>query len=212
MTSTADSGPGTLRAALGSAANGDTINFSLTYPATITLTSGPLTIGTSLAISGPGAANLFISGNNATTVFLVNGVTATISGITIENGNAGGGWRRNQQRWNADGEQLHLLRQLRQRLRRWRHLQQWHADGEQQHLLRQFRRPRMGGGIDNIATATIINSTFSNNSAVINGQVGGQGGGVFDGGTMTLVNDTFSGNSANTAQGGGAPSGTNTAS
>jgi hypothetical protein len=36
VTSNADSGTGSLRGALASAANGDTIDFSLTYPATIT--------------------------------------------------------------------------------------------------------------------------------------------------------------------------------
>ncbi|MDE3109431.1 MAG: hypothetical protein KGL02_05770, partial [Acidobacteriota bacterium] len=39
VTNTADSGAGSLRAAVASAAPGDTINFSLTYPATITLSS-----------------------------------------------------------------------------------------------------------------------------------------------------------------------------
>lgn len=40
VTSTADSGPGSLRAALAGAASGDTINFAVT--GTITLTSGEL--------------------------------------------------------------------------------------------------------------------------------------------------------------------------
>ena len=202
VTSTGDSGTGTLRAALGSAANGDTINFSLTYPATITLTSGPLTIGTSLAISGPGAANLFISGNNATTVFLVNGVTATISGITIENGNAGGGW----------GGGINNGGTLTVSNSTFSGNSATFGGGIFNNSTLTIRDSTFsdnsasggwGGGIANIATATIINSTLSNNSAVISGQVGGQGGGVYDGGTMTLVNDTFYGNSANTAQGGG---------
>ena len=43
VTSTADSGTGSLRAALALATSGsDTINFGLTYPATITLTSDEL--------------------------------------------------------------------------------------------------------------------------------------------------------------------------
>jgi hypothetical protein len=88
VTSTTDSGTGSLRAALGMAANGDTIDFSLAYPATITLTSGQLRIVTSVTISGPGPANLFISGSGEIfgVFYVTSGITATISGVTIENG------------------------------------------------------------------------------------------------------------------------------
>src|SRR5216684_934360 len=67
---TNDSGSGSLRDAVASAASGDTINFNLAYPATITLGS-TLTIGTNLTISGPGASNLAISGGGAVRVFSV---------------------------------------------------------------------------------------------------------------------------------------------
>jgi hypothetical protein len=54
-----------LRYAVNNAASDDTVNFNLTYPATIALTctNGPLVISTNVTISGPGAANLAISGN-----------------------------------------------------------------------------------------------------------------------------------------------------
>src|SRR4051812_25576385 len=68
VTNTNDSGAGSLRDAIGGASPGDMINFSLAYPATITLAS-TLAIGTSLMINGPGAANLAISGNNLVQVF-----------------------------------------------------------------------------------------------------------------------------------------------
>src|SRR3954447_23396199 len=64
VASNADSGPGTLRAAIAVAGNNDTINFALSYPATITLTTGELLVPGNLTISGPGAANLTVSGNN----------------------------------------------------------------------------------------------------------------------------------------------------
>ncbi len=90
VTSTADSGTGSLRAAIGMAANGDMINFNLTYPATITLTSGYLEISTDVTITGPGAANLIISGGKTSQAFQVDstvtGVGAAISGVTIQNG------------------------------------------------------------------------------------------------------------------------------
>jgi hypothetical protein len=43
VTNTSDSGAGSLRGCIASAASGDTINFSLASPATITLTTGVLT-------------------------------------------------------------------------------------------------------------------------------------------------------------------------
>jgi CSLREA domain-containing protein len=60
---------------------------------------------------------------------------------------------------------------------------------------------RSGGAIDNAATATVTNSTFSSNSAVSPGF----GGGINNetGGMLTVTNSTFSGNSAPSATGGG---------
>ena len=69
VTNTADSGPGSLRDAIATAAPGDTINFSVQTPVPITLTSGELLINKNLTISGPGASSLAISGNNASRVF-----------------------------------------------------------------------------------------------------------------------------------------------
>jgi hypothetical protein len=85
---------GTLRYWLANAASGDTIVFSVTGTITLDCTDpgdGPLVISQNLTISGPGAANLAISGGlpsaYACQVFVVNtAVTATISGVTIENG------------------------------------------------------------------------------------------------------------------------------
>ena len=51
VTSTADSGAGSLRAALASAADGDTIDFSVT--GTVLLTSGKLAISHNLPSSAP---------------------------------------------------------------------------------------------------------------------------------------------------------------
>ncbi len=86
VTNLADSGPGTLRAALASAANGDTI--SCTVTGTITLTSGQLNVTNSVAIIGPGPGVLTISGNNASRVFNVTGANVKISGLRIANGRA----------------------------------------------------------------------------------------------------------------------------
>ena len=88
---TLDSGAGSLRATITAAKNGDTIAFAPSLDGqTITLTSGELAISKSLAIEGPGASLLAISGNNAGRIFDISqnqkSVTVTIAGLTIEDG------------------------------------------------------------------------------------------------------------------------------
>jgi uncharacterized repeat protein (TIGR01451 family) len=99
VTNTGDSGPGSLRQAIADALPGDTIEFALAYPATITLTSGELAITKALAIAGPGPDLLALSGNGAGRVFRVDApggveqITVTLSGFTVRDGMAysGGG-------------------------------------------------------------------------------------------------------------------------
>ena len=68
--------------------DGDTINFAVT--GTIALTSGGLPVNKSLTISGPGKDQLSIDGNQASLVFgIFPDKTATISGLTIRNGQSG---------------------------------------------------------------------------------------------------------------------------
>ena len=97
VTNTNDSGAGSLRQALADANDGDTIDFNLTYPATITLTTGQLVVGNSVTISGPGANNLTVDGNANDRVFYISsGKTVTIDGLTVTNGHVAGRqqWRR----------------------------------------------------------------------------------------------------------------------
>jgi hypothetical protein len=166
----ADNGTGSLRTALGLAQNGDTINFDLGSSATITLTSGPLTISTNVTISGPGALSLAISGNNASTVFSVNGgVTAAISGLTIENGNSGvgeGGGINNGGTLTVSNSTLSG------------NTSASNAYG--------------GGAIYNTGTLTVSNSTFSGNTTTSHSV----GSGILNGGTVTVSNSTFSGNTS----------------
>jgi hypothetical protein len=94
VTNCNDSGTGSLRQAVLDAASGDTISFSLSPLCSgITLASS-IIIAQDLTINGPGANALSVSGNNAVEVFHVDsGVTAKISGLTIEKGSSpyGGG-------------------------------------------------------------------------------------------------------------------------
>jgi Bacterial Ig-like domain (group 3)/MBG domain (YGX type) len=88
VSSTADSGSGTLRACITSAGSGDTIDITAT--GTITLASALPAIATNLTITGPGANQLTISGNNLYGVFTISSGTVNISGLTIANGYANG--------------------------------------------------------------------------------------------------------------------------
>src|SRR6266536_2125958 len=90
---TNDSDAGSLRQALADAVDGDTINFdSLLNGQTITLTSGELLVDKSITINGPGSDNLTVAGSGFSRVFHVSsGVSATIAGLTITNGD-GGDW------------------------------------------------------------------------------------------------------------------------
>ncbi len=74
------------------AQNGDQIVFDDgPHGQTITPTSGELALGKDLDIKGPGADALTISGNHAGRVFDVSGgVTVTIAGLTIADGEVGG--------------------------------------------------------------------------------------------------------------------------
>ncbi len=89
VTSTADSGPGSLRQAVIDDVGGvEPIIFdpSLTGQ-TITLGSGPIEINHNVTIIGLGANDLTISGTNNTEIFKIDpGATASISGVTLANG------------------------------------------------------------------------------------------------------------------------------
>lgn len=91
VTTTADSGPGSLRDALQTATPGRTITFAVT--GTITLASPLPPIRVPLSIAGPGAANLTLSGADAWRVLFVDaaGASVTISDLDIAQGLARGG-------------------------------------------------------------------------------------------------------------------------
>ena len=213
VTNTNDNGAGSLRDAIDNAAPGDTINFNLTYPATITLSS-TLPIGTSLTISGPGASNLAVSGGGSVQVFSIgSGVTATISGVTIKNGSAPfGGGISNEGTLTISDSALSGNR----------------ATGEGGGIFNgsgltvnnstlSGNSAFDGGGISNLGGVTVTNCTLSGNSAAqfgggisslatsgsvdvtnstLSGNSASVGGGLFSGGLLAVTNGTLSGNSA----------------
>jgi len=92
VTNLADSGVGSLRAAIANANDGDVVSFAVT--GTITNRSGELVIDKSISIQGPGPSTLAISGGNSNRVFNVaGGVTVRLSSLTISDGRARDGIR-----------------------------------------------------------------------------------------------------------------------
>lgn len=215
VTNTDNSGPGSLRDAINNAVGGDTINITAT--GTVLLMAPLLTLNKDLIINGPGANLLTISGEDNGTVFTINvGVVATISGVTITKGNVtgvnGGGIFNagtltllnctiNQNTaacgggvYNEAGAILlvegstfssntggstNAFGGLAPVLQR------------RQPLVASLGAQLVGGGIANLGTATVINSTFSANIAP-------GGGGIYNGvgGLLTLTYGTLTNNLA----------------
>src|SRR5262249_34469259 len=93
VTTLADGGPGSLRAAVTQAdahPGADTIVFSEGLTGMIAPTGGGLDVTDDLKVNGPGAGLLTVSGIHASRVFTVEaGEDVRISGLTIAGGNAG---------------------------------------------------------------------------------------------------------------------------
>jgi Chlamydia polymorphic membrane protein (Chlamydia_PMP) repeat len=181
VSSTDDSGPGSLRAALAGATNGDIID-ATAVAGTITLTSGELPISHSATLLGPGSATLTVSGNHASRVFNVTGTNVTIRGLRIADGQTAG--IDSGMGINAAGGAGSVIT-------------------VRDCVITNNSTTYNGGGIYNNpgVTMTISNCTVSGNSA------GASGGGIDnERATLIVVNSTLSGNSAGSSsygQGGG---------
>jgi subtilisin family serine protease/PKD repeat protein len=182
VTSIADSGAGTLRAALASAADGDTIDAS-GVTGTILLTSGELLVTNSVTILGPGRANLAVNGNHASRVFHIgSAATVTIANLTITNGFASGVFPANEGGgiYNTGPGTLTVSNCT----------------------LSGNSAGDTGGGIFNDhSTLTVNTTTLSSNSASFGGAIYNWGN---DGSaTLTVSNCTLIGNLASNDSGGG---------
>ena len=190
VTSLLDSGPGSLRYEIAQAQSNDTIVFDFgnkkanSTPHTITLTSGELDIKKNLTIQGPGAGLLTVTSTGSydtgSRIFEVDyaGTTASLSGMTISNGNS---YSRNPafgvpSPYDGTGGGVLNFGRLT-------------ISGCTLSGNTAFGGP--GGAIANFGTLAVSACTLSNNITT-----GGQGGGIYTAGTLIVSATTLSGNHA----------------
>jgi hypothetical protein len=182
LSDTGVAGDGSLRGEITAAQAGDTIVFKSGLSGTITLAS-EIAIHSDLTITGPGASQLTISGNNASRVFDVSGGTVTLTGLTIAgglatssapNGSKGGAIYHGGGTLNLSGDVFSGNM----------------ANGTNAGDL------GFGGAILNAsgATLSVTASTFTGNVATGLGK--GRGGAVYNQGTATVTSSTFTNNQA----------------
>ena len=89
VTSTADSGAGSLRQIIAAAAPGDTITFNASLNGQTIYLLSEIVVANNLTITGPGMDLLTISGNTTNRIFNITATTVSISGLTFASGNSG---------------------------------------------------------------------------------------------------------------------------
>jgi len=170
VTTSNDSGPGSLRQAIANAAAGDTITFSLPTSSTITLTT-TLTSTKRLTIDGSAAPGLTVSGNNAVRVFDTT-APLTVKALSISKGKAAGagslGW----------GGGLRSSAAVT--------------------LTNVLFSDNVAGGGQGLAAfgGTIQNTKFISNTATYAGAQGGGGALIMGVGTLTMTGTQFISNTA----------------
>ncbi|QBB69429.1 hypothetical protein ELE36_03015 [Pseudolysobacter antarcticus] len=213
VSSTANSGVGTLRQVILNAAPGDTIVFNLNYPTVIPVTGSELTINKSLTIVGPGPDDLWLDGMSSdTTIFnVLAGATVDISQLGIRNSrgirNAGvltlsyvafqdnltGGAILNTAKLAVSDSIFQGNRSPAS-----------NANGGAIYNVNNAvidrctfvdNQSKNGGAIANNGNMAVNASTFSGNQS--SDTFGGAGGAIRNNGVLTLTNSTLSGNSAN---------------
>jgi len=179
VTNTADSGVGSLRAAIAAASDGDAIQFDAALSGqTITLTSAELVIDKSITISGPGPSVLTVTRDQQALRFgifhVMPGHTVIIEGLAISGGDMDGGIF-NDQATLTIGNCI---------------VSNNFSEGD-------------GGGIRNGGTLTITSTLVRfNRAGYTSGFPTGYGGGISNGGTLEINNSTLDGNTADISGGG----------
>jgi predicted outer membrane repeat protein len=207
VTSLADSGPGTLRAAIQTADSGShsdkyTISFAVTGTIDLLTPLPDLNSSSNITIQGPGASNLTVepaagASFSSAIITVDSGTTASLSGLTIANGNDGGivndgtltvsGCTVSGNSVPVFGGGIYNA-----------------ASGTltvSGGTISDNSAGLIGGGICNFGALAVGGSTVSDNSATnLFANTAGGGiwsGSIFFGATMTVTDCTFSGNTAN---------------
>ncbi|WP_445245377.1 DUF4347 domain-containing protein [Microcoleus sp. OTE_8_concoct_300] len=181
VTNNYDSGPGSLRDAIASAAAGDTINFSSSIGnRKITLSNGQLLIRKDLTIDG-GNRKITISGNNSSRVIRIEGSTnVTLKNLIVANGRVGSD---NQSETTSAGGGI---------------LTGGGSNLTLENCQVNNNVAGFGGGIYTgfRSTTTVINSKFSGNDGSLadNTERGGGAIATKSGGTLTIRGSEFTNN------------------
>lgn len=211
--STADSGPGTLRAAIVEAnldqAN-DTITFAPSVTGTIELSSALPDLTTKMTIAGPGPTVLTVARNSASAtpdfgIFTVNSsaIGVAISDLTIAGGVVTSGASAMENAGALTVTNCTIANNT---------AYQPGAGGPSGTIFNTATMSivsstikdnsasgyEAGGGVFNTGTMSIMNSSIADNSAAISFGTG-VGGGIYNSGTMTVSGSTIRGNSARAA-------------
>jgi len=181
VTTTADNGPGSLRDAIATASDGDTIEFDPALNGqTIGLTSNKLVIDKDILINGPGPDSLAVSratGVHFRIIHIMSGHTVTLAGLTISGGyspDVAGGIL------NENNSALTINNCI---------------------VSNNFSEGGAGGGILSDGALTIVDSVVTSNVASSPTSLTGSGGGINAVG-LTVIHSTISNNTA-AADGGG---------
>ncbi len=212
VTSSNDSGPGSLRQAILNAngCGGGAIEFS-NVTGTITLTSGELLVNGNVKILGPGPSTLAVSGNGTRRVFNLNSnLTVFISGLTIRDGRTSDGTNGVDDAGSPSpggnsepGGGIYSAGTLTLS----NCVVSGNRTGNGGHAGTTPNSaggsPGSGGGVYSIGALTLCNCSLSNNAAGAGGSGfglgsadGGAGGGIYSAGVLTLTNCVLVGNSA----------------
>lgn len=199
VTNCDDDGAGSLRDAVGSASNGDTIDLTNLSCSTITLTSGAIvTALDDLTLQGPGVFSLTLDGNSASQnlVHLGEG-TLTVSDMTL----AGG---------TKYVEESSVTLPQGGCIESTGSVSLENAWAKYCNVISDNDQYALGGAIFASDGVSVSNSLVTASTAHSSGS-GAYGGGIYSPGTITLIESTVSGNAAESevyyAQGGGVAAG-----
>jgi hypothetical protein len=191
VSSTADSGAGSLREALAGSSAGDTIR--IPDPGNYKVTSAELAVTTNVTIEGSGSL-VRIVGDGDNRAFNVTAGNVTLSDLTVTGGGLSGSLADGGGIFNAAGTLL---------------LRDVTVTGNS--VSNTSGGVPAGGGVFNQSgTLQIVDSRISANTAAVTPKGGGvpEGGGVAnETGSVTITRSSITGNTASIAEPGGAPAG-----